>query len=138
MTEKNRATLKEVQADYKHSLVRALLFDLKAAKLPAPVEEHHFHPTRKWRADLAWPDEMVLVEVDGGTGQNRDAPSRHLTPSGYREDCEKLNAAACLGFCVIRLTPAMARDGTGVETIGRALKARRTKGARGGSVRRGR
>ena len=125
MREKNRATLKEVQEDYKHSLVRALLFSLKAARLPKPVTEHLFHPKRKWKLDLAYPEERVGIEVEGGTGENRDAPSRHLSPDGYREDCVKYFEAALLGWLVIRLPPSMLRDGTAVEMIGRALGARR-------------
>lgn len=129
MTEKNRMSIAEAAGDYKHSLVRGLLFDLKTEKLPEPVLEHVFHPRRKWRFDLCWPAEKVAVEVDGGTGWKRDALSRHLTPSGYRGDCEKLDEAAILGWAVLRLTPAMLRDGSALDLIGRALKARRKESA---------
>ena len=48
MTEpKNKVTLKKVLGDYKHSLVRGLLFRLRQEKLPEPVTEHVFHPRRK-------------------------------------------------------------------------------------------
>jgi hypothetical protein len=123
--EKNRVTIAEAAGDYKEQLVRGLLFDLKQERLPKPNTEHFFHPTRKWRFDAAYVEEKIAIEVEGGTGWKRDGTSRHLTPSGFREDVEKYNAAAILGWCVIRLTPAMLRDGTGLETIARALKARR-------------
>jgi hypothetical protein len=56
--------------------------------LPVPVLEHVFHPTRKWRFDLAWPDLMrpysaigtlapgpkLAVEIDGGTFVDRVCP----------------------------------------------------------------
>lgn len=38
---------------------------------------------------------------------------------------EKYNAAAILGWVLLRFTPAMLRDGSAIETIKRALKARR-------------
>ena len=127
MREKNRATLKEVQEDYKHSLVRGLLFELKAAKIPAPEHEHEFAESigRKWRFDLCWAEEEVAAEVEGGTGENRASPSRHLSPEGFREDAIKYFEAAMLGWIVIRLAPGMIRDRTAVELIGRALKAKR-------------
>ena len=125
MREKNRATLKEVQEDYKHSLVRGLLFDLRQERLPEPVTEHAFHPTRKWRFDACYVAERIGIEVEGGTGWKREGTSRHLTPSGFAGDVEKYNAAALLGWAVLRFTPAMLRDGTAIETIKRALKARR-------------
>ncbi len=129
MTEKNRVTIDEAAGDYKHSLVRGLLFDLKAEKLPEPVPEHVFHPARKWRFDAAYVEEKIAVEVEGGTGWKRDVPSRHLTPSGYLEDCRKYGEAAVLGWVVIRLTPAMLRDGSALDLIKRALKARRKESA---------
>jgi hypothetical protein len=37
--------------------------------------------------------------------------------------------AAILGWALLRFTPAMLRDGTAIETIRRALKARRKESA---------
>ena len=125
MTEpKNRASLKEVQEDYKHSLVRGLLFDLKAAKLPRPETEYVFMEDRDFRFDAAYPEERVAIEVEGGTGHG-GGMSRHTTPEGFRKDCLKYNAAGTMGWNVQRFPPSMLRDGTAVEMIGRALKAKR-------------
>ncbi len=129
MTEKNRISINEAAGDYKHSLVRGLLFDLRNEKIPEPVTEHYFHPARKWRFDAAYVEEKIAIEVEGGTGWKRDAPSRHLTPSGFQGDVDKYNAAAILGWALLRFTPAMLRDGTAIETIRRALKARRKESA---------
>lgn len=120
MREKNRVSIAEAAGDYKEQLVRGLLFDLKAARLPKPETEHEFHPVRDWRFDAAYVEERIAIEVEGGTGWKRDGVSRHLTPSGFQGDVEKYNAAAIMGWCVIRLTPAMLRDGTAVETIERS------------------
>lgn len=73
---------------------------LQCYHVPPPAREHRFHPKRRWRFDFAWPDLKVAVEVEGGIWRG----GRHQTPSGYRADCEKYNAATLLGWRVLRLT----------------------------------
>jgi very-short-patch-repair endonuclease len=90
---------------------------LKAHGLPRPVREYRFHPSRKWRFDFAWPDVLLAVEVEGG-GFSR---GRHHRAAGFAADCEKYNAAALLGWRVLRFTPAMVEDGSAVEPIKHAL-----------------
>ncbi len=96
---------------------RTLNFQCLAEKLPLPVLEHKFHPTRRWRADLAWPDQMVLAEIDGGTW----VQGRHTRPQGFENDCEKLNTAVLMGWRVLRFTTAMVEDGRAVQTIKEVL-----------------
>jgi len=71
-------------------------------KLPEPVFEYRFHPTRKWRFDLAWPDYLVALEVEGGIWTG----GRHGRGEGMAADMEKYNAATCLGWRVLRVQPA--------------------------------
>ncbi len=127
MSVKNRLTINEAAGDYKQQLVRGLLFDLKQERLLTPVTEHEFARSlgRKWRFDAAYVEEKIAIEIEGGTGWKRDAPSRHLTPSGFSEDARKYNEASILGWVLIRLTPTMLRDGSALDFIERALKARR-------------
>lgn len=73
----------------------------RAAGLPEPVPEYRFHPHRKWRADYAWPLHRVIVEIDGGAWSG----GRHTRGAGFIADLEKLNAAALLGYAVLRYTP---------------------------------
>ena len=61
---------------------------------------------RDWEADFWWPDTRVLLELEGGTYSG----GRHTRGKGYREDCEKYNAAQRLGFVVLRVTTDMLRD----------------------------
>lgn len=68
-----------------------------------PVREFIFHPTRKWRLDVSWPDALVAVEIDGGTWSG----GRHTRGKGFQEDCHKVNAAVALGWHVFRFTPTM-------------------------------
>ena len=70
-------------------------------RLPAPVTEHRFHPSRKWRFDYAWPDAKVALEVEGGVWTG----GRHTSSAGFLKDMEKYNAAARLGWRVLRCTP---------------------------------
>jgi len=66
-----------------------------------PVKrEFKFYPRRKWRADFAWPDCMVLVECEGQGG-------RHQSYMGFENDAEKYNAATLLGYRVFRVTSRM-------------------------------
>lgn len=70
-------------------------------RLPAPVVEHRFHTERKWRFDYAWPDAKVAIEVEGGVWTG----GRHTSSAGFIKDIEKYNAAARLGWRVLRCTP---------------------------------
>lgn len=64
-----------------------------------PVRECRFHPTRRWRFDLAWPDLKVAVEVDGiGFG--------HQSIAGRKADNEKQNHAVLDGWSVFRFCTA--------------------------------
>lgn len=64
------------------------------------VEEHRFHPDRKWRFDFAIPDRMIAIEFEG----IHSGKSRHTTRSGYAGDVEKYREAAKLGWMVLRYT----------------------------------
>jgi very-short-patch-repair endonuclease len=75
---------------------------------PPPEQEYQFHPQRKWRFDFAWPVQLVAVEIDGG--QWRPRGGRHNRDS----DREKLNAAAVLGWRVLRYSGSMLDDPTSV------------------------
>lgn len=65
------------------------------------VKEHIFHPTRKWRFDYAIPEHKIAIEIDGGVWIN----GRHNRASGYVKDMQKFNAAASMGWVVLKFTP---------------------------------
>ena len=65
--------------------------------------EHRFHPDRKWRFDVAFPTFKVAVEIEGIKHYGKGI-GRHQSAAGYRRDCEKYNAAAELGWVVLRYT----------------------------------
>jgi len=105
-------------ADKKH-LELTLELGIRAMKLPIPEKEFMFHPTRKWRFDLAWPELKIAAEIEGGTwGQGK---SRHTTGSGFHGDCLKYNEAALLGWRVLRGDAMMVRNGSLLAAIERAI-----------------
>jgi very-short-patch-repair endonuclease len=95
----------------------AMLFHLRIAGLPEPLAEFVFAPPRKFRADFAYPEQRLLIEVEGGVYQI----GRHQRPAGFEKDCEKYNLAALLGYRVLRFTPAMIERGEAIETITKAM-----------------
>lgn len=68
------------------------------------VLEYKFHPERKWRFDLAFPERKIAVEIEGGVWSKK-GNSRHTTGAGYTGDMEKYNAATMLGWKLLRYTP---------------------------------
>ncbi len=90
--------------------------------LPAPVPELKFHPTRKWRFDYAWPAHRLALEVDGGIWTQ----GRHTRGAGWLADSEKLNAAASMGWRMLRVTPAQLCAVETVEMIRSAMEIQTT------------
>ena len=82
-----------------------------------PVKEYRFHPTRLWRFDLAFPEQRVAVEIDGGVWSG----GRHVRGGGYIADCEKLAEAAILGWRVLRVTPDMIVSGEALDLVRETL-----------------
>lgn len=84
------------------------------------IPEYRFHPSRKWRFDIAFPRERVAFEIEGGTWSG----GRHTRGKGYEGDCEKYNHAAIDGWYVIRATTSMIKSGAALEQLLACLKAR--------------
>lgn len=105
------------------ALEETLLFQIRAVKLPEPVREFRFAPPRRWRADLAWPEQRLLLECEGGTFVR----GRHSRPIGMRKDAEKYNAAVLLGFRLLRVTADMVRDGSALMTVEAAFGRKETR-----------
>jgi hypothetical protein len=96
---------------------RALAEALESAGVCPWVEEHKFHPTRRWKFDFAWPHLMIAAEVEGGVFIR----GRHTTGKGFVADCEKYNEATALGWSVYRLPVATDWIPYAVEILTRAL-----------------
>jgi very-short-patch-repair endonuclease len=99
--------------DAEASLLWQLRHDDLAHMVPEPVLEHRFHPVRRWRFDVAWPDRLLALEVDGGGW----IAGHHSRGQGIEDDAEKQSTAVSLGWRVMRLTPRMIRDGRAITLV---------------------
>ena len=95
-----------------------MLARIKAAGLPAPVQEFAFAaPQRKWRADWAWPDRLVLMEIEGAVWVR----GRHTRGAGYEKDMEKHNAGQLLGYRLLRYSTGQLRGEQWLADLKRLL-----------------
>lgn len=95
----------------------ALAQELRYLKLPIPEQEYRFHTERRWRFDFAWPTVLLAVEVEGGSWVN----GAHTRGKHFEADCEKYNEALCLGWRVLRVTPAQITSGEAIRWIEQCL-----------------
>lgn len=91
---------------------------VRASHLPAPAREHRFDKRRAWRFDFAWPDQLLAVEIEGGTHSG----GRHTRADGFAADCEKYNAAVLAGWRLLRFPGAAVRSGAAIATVIEALR----------------
>ena len=110
--------MSEPRPRYGSTLERTLETHLIASGAPPWEVEFHFARPRRWRFDFAWPDLMIAVECEGGTYSQ----GRHVRGSGFAADCEKYNAAALLGWCVLRYPGKAIRSGAAVDEIVKAIE----------------
>ena len=89
------------------SSVPLLVLQLKALGVPAPKREYRFHPVRQFRADLAWIDARLLVEVDGGLY----VQGGHSRGAGRERDYARDAEAMMLGWRVLRVSPRQVKNG---------------------------
>jgi len=105
-------------------LEETLLFYLRINDMPPPMTEYRFHPRRRWRFDLAWPEHRVAVEIQGGIYM---AKSGHNTAAGITRDCEKGNEAIVTGWKVLHVTREQIENGAAIDWIRRALMEQATE-----------
>ena len=99
-------------------LEELLFSQIQLVGLPTPEREYRFAPPRRYRADFAYPDKLLLIEVEGGVWTQ----GRHSRGAGFTEDCSKYNLAATMGFRVLRFTGDMIKSGMAIRTIEEVLK----------------
>lgn len=99
----------------KHEAKMSLYLKTIGQEIPTPAREYRFHPVRRWRFDFAWPSHKLALECDGGQW------TRHGGRHARDSDREKLNAAAVLGWRVLRYSGKMLQKPEAV--IGQIKKA---------------
>lgn len=86
--------------------------------LPQPLIEFKFHPTRKFRADFAFLDHKLMVEVDGGLFVS----GRHSRGASREKDMERDAEALKIGWRVLRVSPRHVYDGRAAQWVADILK----------------
>ncbi|WEH92304.1 DUF559 domain-containing protein [Acinetobacter soli] len=76
-------------------------------------QEYRFHPERNWRADFLITGTKILIEVEGGIWSG----GRHTRGKGFIADMEKYNAAAVMGFKVLRFDTQQVKSGLAIKQI---------------------
>jgi very-short-patch-repair endonuclease len=98
---------------------RAFETQLRQVGITGAVRELQFDAGRGWRFDFAWLEELVAVEIEGGTW----AAGRHNRGAGFQADCIKYAEAAIRGWLVLRVTTEMVETGQAIQLLTRALWA---------------
>jgi hypothetical protein len=74
-------------------------------KIEFPFFKEDKKYAKHYRFDYAWPEIKMAVEVEGIFYNPKQGKSRHQTAVGYIRDTKKYNAAAELGWVVLRYVP---------------------------------
>lgn len=83
------------------------------------VLEFRFHPERRWRFDLAWPELKLACEVHGGVFTR----GRHSRPKGMLNDMEKTSEACIMGWRVVLVSSLEVRNGQALDRVRRLLES---------------
>ena len=78
-----------------------LRIDFDRRGLPRPAFEYRFHPKRRWRIDIAYPEILLAIEIEGGVWTR----GRHVRGKGFLGDIEKYNALTECGWHLLRYQP---------------------------------
>lgn len=97
-------------------LLRELLDDGFTIRL-----EFKFHPTRRWRFDVAILDRLLALEIDGGGY----IQGRHHRKAGRDADNEKSREAQALGWMIVRVGWENVQSGEALDLLRRFAKERR-------------
>lgn len=102
---------------------RHLLIDLLCAAirqeggLPMPVTEVRFHPIRKWRFDIGFPEHKVGIDIHGAVY----VQGHHTQGKGFEDDREKMNEAQLLGWTVLEYSTGQAQKGQPILDLKRVF-----------------
>lgn len=83
---------------------------------------------KQWRFDFAWRDYWLVVEIEGlkpvKTPRGTFAGGRHGSIQGIKDDMQKYNTAALLGWTVLRFEQNDVRPRRAIEFTMQVLAAR--------------
>ena len=102
----------------------------KAHGIPEPMYEHKFAPLRKWRMDIAWIQQKVYCEVQGGiwlmkkktkAGKVYYTTGAHTKGKRLLKEWEKINTASTMGWRPIFVQPTDLLKQPTIEFVKAAL-----------------
>lgn len=104
-----------------------LTLQIQGMRLPTPRHEYRFDPERRWKFDVAYPEEKLAIEIEGGFfGIGKKCPTcgrrkvaGHSSIQRLLGDTEKYNAAALAGWRVLRFSTVAVENGDAVRTLAR-------------------
>lgn len=102
----------------------------RAAMLPAFERQYVFAEDigRRWRFDFAFPDYWLAVEIEGLAVRRLAGQlvvmGRHASIQGIKDDMEKYNTAALLGWTVLRFDQQAVGPKRALAMTMRVLQAR--------------
>lgn len=109
----------------------AFAFQCRAHRLPLFKREYKFAAIshgRGWMLDFAWVDYRVGLEVEGLVVRRVNGElitsGRHVTPVGFKADCEKYATAAVLGWSVLRFEQTQVTSGLAIDFTLQLLKSK--------------
>lgn len=94
-----------------------MLGQIRLAGLPEPQQQFKLIPGRRFRADFAWPDRKLWLDVQGGQWIN----GHHNRGSSVEGDAEKVSLASILGWRPLIATTSMVRSGKALALVEKAL-----------------
>ncbi|UWX64776.1 endonuclease domain-containing protein [Deinococcus rubellus] len=103
--------LKQAEAEGDINTVLARQLDHAGVKY---IEEHRFHPPRRWRLDFYFPVWRLAVEIEGLNHRKRDR---------YGRDLEKYNTLSADAVFLLRFTAPQVHDETALHEILAYLEA---------------
>lgn len=85
---------------------------------PHPFCEHAYARERDWRCDFVWPEQRIVLEVEGGVWTQ----GRHTRGDGFAKDLEKYNALTGAGWTLYRVSQREINSGEALSMIEKALR----------------
>jgi very-short-patch-repair endonuclease len=104
----------------KSKLEEILNLQIFENRLPEPTTQFKFLNNRKFKADFAWPNYKIIVEVEGGTWLG--SKGGHTNGKGYENNCEKYNLATFEGWKVYRFTGKMVKSRKAIKFLKEVFK----------------
>jgi very-short-patch-repair endonuclease len=123
-------TPKKLKRSRNERFERELAFQIRAHKMPQPAEQYRWATElenengrpRQFRADFAWPQFRLLIEVQGGVW--RPGGGAHSHPSNIERDIDKQQCAVLLSWFVLPVTTDEVKNGKAIAMIERVLASR--------------